>query len=207
MEKNETAGIIKDLKRNQADSTWVRQMDLVKNTLISGKYFKNEFMIVMDGILHLENKNKQIILFFSKGDVINQLVSELSTNNNLQLVCDTDVTLTFVYREYFLNFATNKPSYLKWFLDMSLVNNMNLYDELIKYQYPSEERLLSSLKTLCEKLSISERNGYYQIPVFISKVTLSKYSNISRQQLDMLLATLIQKNVIKMEQRTLYFKS
>ncbi|WP_088809159.1 MULTISPECIES: Crp/Fnr family transcriptional regulator [Listeria] len=207
MKNKETVKVIKDLEKNQAEPTWVRRMDLIKSTMISGKYFKEEFMIVIDGTMHLESRNKQIILFFSDGDVINQQVSELSIHNDLQLVCDTDVKVVFVYREYFLNFATNKPTYLKWFLDISLLNNMNLYNELIKYQYSSEERLMCSLKMICEKLNIKIEKGYYQIPSFINKITLSKYSHISRQQLDILLAALIKKREIKMDNRTLYIRN
>ncbi|MBC1418493.1 Crp/Fnr family transcriptional regulator [Listeria fleischmannii] len=206
MLKNKTSEILLDLNQNKADSDWVRIMSIPKTSSIPGKYFKEEFIIVLEGVLHLGNKNKQIILFFSEGDVINQQVSDLNITNKLELICDTDVKLAFVYREYFLNFATNKPSYLEWLLEMSLSNNLNLYNEIMKHDYSTEDRLMYSLRYLSKKLNISCEDGFCKLPPFINKVNLSKYSNLSRKYLDIMLDSLVQQNLIRIESKSIYVK-
>ncbi len=203
---DKTDEILKDLNTNKLDNSWINFEKLVKNSIIDGNRFLNEFIVVHDGIMHMENKNAQILHFFSKGDVINQQVSGLNLEKNLFLVCDTDVEMTFVNREYFLNFATNKPSYMEWLLEMTLLNNMNLYNELIKYDFSTEGRVVYTLQYLCEKLKTNQKNDYFIVPAFINKVKLAKYGNISRKQLDKILESLTKKELIRIEDKRFYVK-
>ncbi len=41
----------------------------------------------------MENKNSRYFIIFSNGDIINQQVAKISGENELRLVCDTDVSL------------------------------------------------------------------------------------------------------------------
>ncbi|MBC8922223.1 Crp/Fnr family transcriptional regulator, partial [Escherichia coli] len=107
--------------------------------------------------------------------------------NELRLVCDTDVSLIFIDREYFLNYATNKPSYMEWLLEETLINNKNLYNELIKYDLSAEERIVYALQYLCDKLEIESENGYQQIPKYINKIKMAKYGKISTVKIALLM--------------------
>lgn len=201
---NQTKLILEDLETNKLDDAWMNSQKLAKNSIINDDRFKNEFIIIHDGVLHLQNANTQIIHFFSKGDVINQQVSNLNLIEKLYLVCDTEVELTFINREYFFNFAVNKPSYLEWLLEMTLMNNLNLYNELIKYEFSTENKIVHTLQHLCIKLNTECQNNYLVVPPFINKYKLAKYSNISRTQLDKTLVSLNRKEMIKIENKTFH---
>lgn len=202
----QTQSIIDDLEINKLDSSWIVSQKLVKNSIINDDRFKNEFIIIYDGILHMQNADTQIIHFFSRGDVINQQVSSLNLEEKLFLVCDTDVELAFINREYFFNFAVNKPSYMEWLLEKTLMNNLNLYNELIKYEFSTENKVIHTLQHLCNKLGAQRKNNYFVLPSFINKFKLAKYCNISRTQLNKTLDSLIQKEVIQIENKIICVK-
>lgn len=198
--------MVQELDKYKLKDKWIRYVKLSKNKTIKGETFLDEFIIITNGILHVENKKFQILHFFSNGDIINQQVAAISGKNELHLVCDTDVSLVFVDREYFLNYAANKPSYMEWLLEATLVNNKNLYNELIKYDLSAEERIVYALQYLCEKLEIESKDGYQEIPKYINKMKMAKYGKISRKLLNEKLLLLIEKEVLKEKQGRLYIK-
>ncbi|MBC6298112.1 Crp/Fnr family transcriptional regulator [Listeria sp. FSL L7-1517] len=198
--------MVQELDKYKLKDKWIRYVKLSKNKVIKGETFLDEFIIITNGILHVENKKFQILHFFSNGDIINQQVAAISGENELHLVCDTDVSLVFVDREYFLNYATNKPSYMEWLLEATLVNNKNLYNELIKYDLSAEERIVYALQYLCEKLEIESKDGYQEIPKYINKMKMAKYGKISRKLLNEKLLLLIEKEVLKEKQGRFYIK-
>ncbi|MBC1470291.1 Crp/Fnr family transcriptional regulator [Listeria seeligeri] len=198
--------MVQELNKYKLKDKWIRCEKLSKNKIIKGETFLDEFIIIANGILHVENKKFQILHFFSNGDIINQQVASISGENELHLVCDTEVSLVFIDREYFLNYATNKPSYMEWLLEATLVNNKNLYNELIKYDLSAEERIVYALQYLCEKLEIESEDGYQQIPKYINKMKMAKYGKISRKLLNEKLLVLIDKEVLKEKQGRFYIK-
>ncbi|HBM3991245.1 TPA: Crp/Fnr family transcriptional regulator, partial [Listeria innocua] len=107
---------------------------------------------------------------------------------------------------YFLNYATNKPSYMEWLLEETLINNKNLYNELIKYDLSAEERIVYALQYLCDKLEIESENGYQQIPKYINKIKMAKYGKISRKQLNEKIILLLGKKVLKEKKGRFYIK-
>ncbi|KKD45882.1 cyclic nucleotide-binding domain-containing protein [Listeria seeligeri] len=198
--------MVQELNKYKLKDKWIRCEKLSKNKIIKGETFLDEFIIIANGILHVENKKFQILHFFSNGDIINQQVASISGENELHLVCDTEVSLVFIDREYFLNYATNKPSYMEWLLEATLVNNKNLYNELIKYDLSAEERIVYALQYLCEKLEIESEDGYQQIPKYINKMKMAKYGKISRKLLNEKLLLLIDKEILKEKQGKFYIK-
>ncbi|EAC3621557.1 Crp/Fnr family transcriptional regulator [Listeria monocytogenes] len=198
--------MIRELDKYKLQDKWVRFEKLSKNKKINSETFQDEFIIITNGILHVENKKFQILHFFSNGDIINQQVAKISGENELRLVCDTDVSLIFIDREYFLNYATNKPSYMEWLLEETLINNKNLYNELIKYDLSAEERIVYALQYLCDKLEIESENGYQQIPKYINKIKMAKYGKISRKQLNEKIILLLDKEVLKEKKGRFYIK-
>ncbi|MBC1484150.1 Crp/Fnr family transcriptional regulator [Listeria sp. FSL L7-1485] len=206
MYNEEVKEMVQELDKYKLKDKWIRYVKLSKNKIIKGETFLDEFIIITNGILHVENKKFQILHFFSNGDIINQQVAAISGENELHLVCDTDVSLVFVDREYFLNYATNKPSYMEWLLEATLVNNKNLYNELIKYDLSAEERIVYALQYLCEKLEIESIDGYQEIPKYINKMKMAKYGKISRKLLNEKLLLLIEKEVLKEKQGRFYIK-
>lgn len=206
MYNEKVKGMVQELNKYKLKDKWIRCEKLSKNKNIKGETFLDEFIIIANGILHVENKKFQILHFFSNGDIINQQVASISGENELHLVCDTEVSLVFIDREYFLNYATNKPSYMEWLLEATLVNNKNLYNELIKYDLSAEERIVYALQYLCEKLEIESEDGYQQIPKYINKMKMAKYGKISRKLLNEKLLLLIDKEILKEKQGKFYIK-
>lgn len=135
--------MIRDLNKNKLEKNWIRCEKLSKK--IDTETFQDEFIIITKGILHVENKKFHILHFFSNGDIINHQVAIISGENELRLICDTEVSLIYIDREFFFNYATNKPSYMEWLLEATLVNNKNLYNELIKYDLSAEDRIVYNL--------------------------------------------------------------
>lgn len=198
--------MIRDLNKNKLEKNWIRFEKLPKNKKIDTETFQDEFIIITKGILHVENKKFHILHFFSNGDIINHQVAIISGENELRLICDTEVSLIYIDREFFLNYATNKPSYMEWLLEATLVNNKNLYNELIKYDLSAEDRIVYTLQYLCEKLEIESENGYQQIPKYINKIKMAKYGKISRKQLNKKISLLLNKKILKESKGTYYIK-
>ncbi|MBC1342405.1 Crp/Fnr family transcriptional regulator [Listeria welshimeri] len=198
--------MIRDLNKNKLEKNWIRCEKLSKNKKIDTETFQDEFIIITNGILHVENKKFHILHFFSNGDIINQQVAAISGENELSLICDTEVSLVYIDREFFLNYATNKPSYMEWLLEATLVNNKNLYNELIKYDLSAEDRIVYTLQYLCEKLEIESENGYQQIPKYINKIKMAKYGKISRKQLNEKIMLLLNKKILKENKGIYYIK-
>lgn len=63
--------MIRELDKYKLQDKWVRFEKLSKNKKIDSETFQDEFIIITNGILHVENKIFQILHFFSNGDIIN----------------------------------------------------------------------------------------------------------------------------------------
>ncbi|EEP7574803.1 Crp/Fnr family transcriptional regulator, partial [Listeria monocytogenes] len=70
--------MIRELDKYKLQDKWVRFEKFSKNKKIDSETFQDEFIIITNGILHVENKIFQILHFFSNGDIINQQVAKIS---------------------------------------------------------------------------------------------------------------------------------
>lgn len=93
--------MIRDLNKNKLEKKWIRCEKLSKNKKIDTETFQDKFIIITNGILHVENKKFHILHFFSNEDIINQQVAAISGENELRLICDTEVSLIYIDREFF----------------------------------------------------------------------------------------------------------
>ncbi|AIS60272.1 cyclic nucleotide-binding domain-containing protein [Listeria ivanovii] len=207
MYDTEVKEMVDDLEFNKLEDAWIRTLNFTANEQILHKQFIDEFIIVKEGVLHIENNGYQILRFFTSGDIINQQIAVISEDKELQIICDTDVSVVFINREYFLNFASNKTSYLKWLLNATLTNNKNLYKELFKNDLPEEERIVTSLKMLCDKLKVESESGLQKIPSYLNKTKIAKYAGVFRKELNEDISVLIRKELLDQRRGALYVKN
>lgn len=196
--------MIAELDRDKLEDSWIRKENFHRNDVVKKEQCINEFIIVLEGVLHIENKNFHIFHFFFSGDVVNQQLAKINADNGLDLICDTEVLLVHIDRRYFLNFATNNTSYLQWLIEATLNNNKNLYSELSKYELSAEERIMYSLRYVCDKSNLNSEQQ--KIPGYLHKMKLAKYAGVFCTVLYEKLPLLIKKNKLEERNGDLYLK-
>lgn len=203
---DEVREMVAELDRNKLDESWVRKERFARNEVIQNETFRKEFFIVARGVLHLENKNFRIIHFFFNGDVVNRQIAMINIEKELELVCDTEVLLIYVNREYFFDFATKKPLFLKWLLEETLYNNKKLYHELIKKELPIEKRIILSLQYICERSNEETDCESQQVPIYMNKMKIAKYAGVFCTELFEKWSLLINENVVEEKDGLLFIK-
>ncbi|EFR96251.1 Crp/Fnr family transcriptional regulator [Listeria ivanovii] len=196
--------MIAELDRGKLEDSWIRKETFNRNEVIQKESCINEFIIVLEGVLHIENKNFHILHFFFGGDIVNKQLTKINEDNEFNLICDTEVFVVHVNREYFLNFATSKTVYLEWLIEKTLNNNKNLYSELIKNELTAEERIIYSLQHICDKAHINSEKQ--KIPSYMHKLKIAKYAGVFCTVLYEKLPLLIKKNILEERNGTLYLK-
>lgn len=175
--------ILEDLERNKADNDWVTDDTLLAGQTLENRHLLKHFLILEKGTLHLENQNSQILQFFTTGDIVFLSPYDMNVDTQLKLVCDQTAKIVFVDREYFLNFAANKASYMEWLLTSVLSNTSALCFELMKHDLPADERIVYSLQRLCQKTQPVAKEEYYEVPNFLNKTKMAQYGAMSRKNL------------------------
>ncbi|MBC1933101.1 Crp/Fnr family transcriptional regulator [Listeria seeligeri] len=175
--------ILEDLERNKADNDWVTDDTLLAGQTLENRHLLKHFLILEKGTLHLENQNSQILQFFTTGDIVFLSPYDMNVDTQLKLVCDQTAKIVFVDREYFLNFAANKASYMEWLLTSVLSNTSALCFELMKHDLPADERIVYTLQRLCKKTQPVAKEEYYEVPNFLNKTKMAQYGAMSRKNL------------------------
>ncbi|CAM2363401.1 Crp/Fnr family transcriptional regulator [Listeria seeligeri] len=175
--------ILEDLERNKADNDWVTDDTLLAGQTLENRHLLKHFLILEKGTLHLENQNSQILQFFTTGDIVFLSPYDMNVDTQLKLVCDQTAKIIFVDREYFLNFAANKASYMEWLLTSVLSNTSALCFELMKHDLPADERIVYTLQRLCQKTQPVAKEEYYEVPNFLNKTKMAQYGAMSRKNL------------------------
>lgn len=175
--------ILEDLERNKADNDWVTDETLLAGQTLENRHLLKHFLILEKGTLHLENQNSQILQFFTTGDIVFLSPYDMNVDTQLKLVCDQTAKIVFVNREYFLNFAANKASYMEWLLTSVLSNTSALCFELMKHDLPADERIVYTLQRLCQKTQPVAKEEYYEVPNFLNKTKMAQYGAMSRKNL------------------------
>ncbi|MBM5695894.1 Crp/Fnr family transcriptional regulator [Listeria seeligeri] len=175
--------ILEDLERNKADNDWVTDDTLLAGQTLENRHLLKHFLILEKGTLHLENQNSQILQFFTTGDIVFLSPYDMNVDTQLKLVCDQTAKIVFVDREYFLNFAANKASYMEWLLTSVLSNTSALCFELMKHDLPADERIVYTLQRLCQKTQPVAKEEYYEVPNFLNKTKMAQYGAMSRKNL------------------------
>lgn len=175
--------ILEDLERNKADNDWVTDETLLAGQTLENRHLLKHFLILEKGTLHLENQNSQILQFFTTGDIVFLSPYDMNVDTQLKLVCDQTAKIVFVDREYFLNFAANKASYMEWLLTSVLSNTSALCFELMKHDLPADERIVYTLQRLCQKTQPVAKEEYYEVPNFLNKTKMAQYGAMSRKNL------------------------
>ncbi|MBF2598504.1 Crp/Fnr family transcriptional regulator [Listeria seeligeri] len=199
--------ILEDLERNKADNDWVTDDTLLAGQTLENRHLLKHFLILEKGTLHLENQNSQILQFFTTGDIVFLSPYDMNVDTQLKLVCDQTVKIVFVDREYFLNFAANKASYMEWLLTSVLSNTSALCFELMKHDLPADERIVYTLQRLCQKTQPVAKEEYYEVPNFLNKTKMAQYGAMSRKNLYNKLEVLEESEQVKQKNKKVFVTS
>ncbi|MBC1756438.1 Crp/Fnr family transcriptional regulator [Listeria seeligeri] len=199
--------ILEDLERNKADNDWVTDETLLAGQTLENRHLLKHFLILEKGTLHLENQNSQILQFFTTGDIVFLSPYDMNVDTQLKLVCDQTAKIVFVDREYFLNFAANKASYMEWLLTSVLSNTSALCFELMKHDLPADERIVYTLQRLCKKTQPVAKEEYYEVPNFLNKTKMAQYGAMSRKNLYNKLEVLEESEQVKQKNEKVFVTS
>ncbi|MBA3926771.1 Crp/Fnr family transcriptional regulator [Listeria rustica] len=199
--------IIEEISQNEPDATWISHKTFTKNTVINNKNLISHFVIVADGIIHLEITRAQILQFYKEGDMIYQSPYDINVHDQVSIVCDTDTKLIFVDREIFSDFAANKTEYMEVLLKSVLKNTSDLCLELMKHDLTVEPRITYTLQKFCDRVAPTLHGEYQEIPDFLNKSKLAHYGNFSRKSLYDKLDSLEEQDIIKQHNQKLYIKT
>lgn len=205
---NQTLAILEDLMQNTPNSTWITIEKVNQKSVIDNRKLYSDFLIILEGTLHLENRNSQILHFFTNSHIIYHSPFDLGIENQLKIIANTDMEVAFVNREFFLNFAANKPSYMEWLLTSVLRNSSGLCFELMKHDLPTEPRITYTLQSFCDTLDLAsdDEDEYVEIPSYLNKSKLANYGNVSRKNLNEKLDILEEKDRVKRTANKLYIR-
>lgn len=153
--------LIDELEHNTPEKVWVVREELDTAEVFEIKKLEAHFILVLDGVLRMENKHQQILHYFMKNNVIYQSPYELRVQNKLKLVAETPAQIVLLHREFFLNYATNKSLYSEKLMRAIMENSANFMFELMKNDLKAEDRLAYSLQQICQSLTLERENEYY----------------------------------------------
>ncbi|WP_255377786.1 MULTISPECIES: Crp/Fnr family transcriptional regulator [unclassified Listeria] len=207
MNHSELLSMVEDLNQSKVYPSHVAFETIQRNQTLEIQKMDTHIVIILEGCFHLENKTFQILQFFVPGNVIHQSPYKMGVHDQLRLISDSETQVAFVNREFFLNFASNKIEYMEWLLNAVTENSSAFCFELMKFDLPTDKRIIYTLQTFCQKVEAPEINGYFEIPSFITKTMLSKYGGVSRKTLDKILINLVNQNLLKREDGNTFVKS
>lgn len=191
--------LIGELEQNTPEKFWIIREELNISEAFEIQKLEAHFILVLEGVLRMENEHQQILHYFRKNSVIYQSPYELRVQNKLRLVAETPAQIVLLHREFFLNYAANKASYSEKLMRAIMDNSASFMFELMKNDLNSEGRLAYSLQQLCQSLELEVKNEFYLLPDYVNKNKLALYSNISRKSLYKYLQNLERKGQIKMK--------
>ncbi|EAD7603591.1 Crp/Fnr family transcriptional regulator [Listeria monocytogenes] len=191
--------LIGELEYNTPEKGWIIREELNISEAFEIQKLEAHFILVLEGVLRMENEHQQILHYFRKNSVIYQSPYELRVQNKLRLVAETPAQIVLLHREFFLNYAANKASYSEKLMRAIMDNSASFMFELMKNDLNSEGRLAYSLQQLCQSLELEVKNEFYLLPDYVNKNKLALYSNISRKSLYKYLQNLERKGQIKMK--------
>ncbi len=207
MNHKELLNMVEELNQNKVYPSHVTFETVQRNQTLDIQKMDTHILIVLEGSFHLENKTFQILQFFVPGNAIHQSPYKMNVHDKLRLISDGETQIAFVHREFFLNFASNKIEYMEWLLNAVSENSSAFCFELMKFDLPTDKRIIYTLQTFCQKVEAPEINGYFEIPSFITKTMLSKYGGVSRKTLDKILANLHLQGLLKEQDGFTYVTS
>lgn len=207
VKQEEWSPLIEELEEQTPNKGWIIQENLKVGEAFKIKKLEPHFILILDGVLRMENENKQILHFFAKDNVIYQSPFDLRVDDKLILVAETKAKLVLLHREFFLNYASNKPHYFEKLMRAIMENSANFMFELMKNDISAENRLAYSFQNLCQSLNLPVEDGFSRIPSFITKQKMAQYSNLSRKSIYSYLDKLIQKDFLKVEDDDLWIRS
>lgn len=191
--------LIGELEYNTPEKGWIIREELNISEAFEIQKLEAHFILVLEGVLRMENEHQQLLHYFRKNSVIYQSPYELRVQNKLKLVAETPAQIVLLHREFFLNYAANKASYSEKLMRAIMDNSASFMFELMKNDLNSEGRLAYSLQQLCQSLELEVNNEFYLLPDYVNKNKLALYSNISRKSLYKYLQNLERKGQIKMK--------
>lgn len=165
--------LIGELEHNTPEKVWIVREELNISEVFEIQKLEAHFILVLEGVLRMENEHQQILHYFRENNVIYQSPYELRVQNKLRLVAETPAHIVLLHREFFLNYATNQPAYSEKLVRAIMDNAASFMFELMKNDLKSEDRLAYSLQQLCQSLELEVKNEFYLLPHYINKNKLA----------------------------------
>lgn len=199
--------LVEELEKNTPEKIWVVREELLPAETFEIQKVESHFILVLEGILRLENENKQILHYFASDSVLYQSPYELRVQETPRLVAETEAKIVLLHREFFLNYAANKPRYYEKLMRAIMTNAASFMFELMRNDVVGEDKVMYSFQQLIQSLSLESQEGFYELPPFIHVQSLSRYTHVSRKSIYAYLEKLEERNLIKRQDNLLFIKS
>ncbi|MBA3925597.1 Crp/Fnr family transcriptional regulator [Listeria rustica] len=175
--------MIDDLNKNKVSAKAVQEIQLEKNEILDLNQVKESMFVILSGVIQTECDNGNIVDFSSEGEL---LFAEPIQNDKQEEWIPSYKTITKsrlvkIDKEYFLNFASIKPSYMELILKMTTIKLMYVFNDSRKYNLTVEERFDFSLAELGQCLGVKEDEDRYVLPTYINKHKIASFSKTSRK--------------------------
>lgn len=171
--------MVEELYQNTPIAKLVRNIDYAEKQVLPTKLLANNIIFVKKGILHTEvkvNNEFCIFNFIQSGEIL--YPNHLDKIEDRQVVVDCDTSLIIMNYEFFLNYATMKPSYMKW-----LIEKTN--DQLQKVLYEStkqkdQDAIMMNLEYIHNILEQEGHDSEKELFDVFTKRKLASYCGVSR---------------------------
>lgn len=199
--------LVDELETNSPEASWVIREILPEAKPFEIQKLEPHFILILEGVLRLENQNKQILHYFAPDSVLYQSPYELRVQDKLMLVAEADAKIVLLHREFFLNYAANKPHYYEKLMRATMANAASFMFELMRNDITGEDKLMYSFQQLIHSLNLESRGEFYELPHFINLQSLSRYSHVSRKSMYTYLEKLERRGLIKRQRSILSVKN
>lgn len=162
--------LIGELEHNTPEKVWIVREELNISEVFEIQKLEAHFILVLEGVLRMENEHQQILHYFRENNVIYQSPYELRVQNKLRLVAETPAHIVLLHREFFLNYATNQPAYSEKLVRAIMDNAASFMFELMKNDLKSEDRLAYSLQQLCQSLELEVKMSFIYCLIILIRI-------------------------------------
>lgn len=162
--------LIGELEHNTPEKVWIVREELNISEVFEIQKLEAHFILVLEGVLRMENEHQQILHYFRENNVIYQSPYELRVQNKLRLVAETPAHIVLLHREFFFNYATNQPAYSEKLVRAIMDNAASFMFELMKNDLKSEDRLAYSLQQLCQSLELEVKMSFIYCLIILIRI-------------------------------------
>ncbi|MBA3926753.1 Crp/Fnr family transcriptional regulator [Listeria rustica] len=171
--------MVEELYRNEPTTKLVRIIDYLEKEILPTHLLANNIIFVKHGVLHTEVKVDNefcIFNFIQSGEVF--YPNHLDEIEERQVVVDCDTTLIILNYEFFLNYATMKPPYMKWLLEKTNLHLQKVLYESTKQK--DQDAIMMNLDYIHDILEQEGQDSDMALFDLFTKRKLASYCGVSR---------------------------